>query len=149
WKLQTAVLHLRHPETGRRVTLLSMIHVGLPQYYARLSELVEGHEGVVLYEGLGELSAGEVDALSAEERRGYGSLAAVNAADRRLAAALNLVSQPDAMPRPRPEWVRADLAVHELLRRWLAARLPLIPVIDGTSRLLESAFLRRATRLLL
>jgi hypothetical protein len=149
WKMQTAAIYLRHPTTGRRITLLSMIHIGRADYYARLSELMEEHEGLVLFEGLGELTPQEVAALPADERRVYESLASLNNAYRRFAASLHLVAQPDAMPRPRPGWIRADLPVRVLLRRWLAARLPLIPMIDGTGRALESPFLRRATRLLL
>lgn len=149
WRLQTAVTHLRHPDTGRRVTLMAMIHIGRPDYYARLSELVEEHEGLVLFEGVGELSAQEAAALSEEERKVWESLATLNGAYRRLAAALHLVAQPDAMPRPRPEWVRADLPVRELLQRWVRARLPLIPMMDAAGTALDSALMRRATRLLL
>lgn len=149
WKLQTPAIYLRHPETGRQVVLISMIHIGRADYYARLRELVEEHAGLVLFEGLGELSPAELDDLTPDERRVYDGLATLNGAYRRLAAALDLVAQPDAMPRPRAGWVRADLPVRELVRRWLAARLPLVPVMSGTSRMLESALLRRATRLLL
>jgi hypothetical protein len=151
WKLQTSAHHLRHVESGRRVTLLSMIHIGRADYYARLSELVEEREqdGLVLYEGLGELDADELAELTEDEQRLYERFAALAGAYRRVAASLNLVAQTDAMPRPRAGWVRADLPVRDLLRRWLAARLPLIPMIEGTGRMLESAFMRRSTRLLL
>jgi hypothetical protein len=149
WNLQTPAIYLRHPDTGRRVTLISMIHIGRADYYARLSELVEEHQGLVLFEGLGELTAAELEELTPDERRVYEGLASLNGAYRRLASALDLVAQPDAMPRPRATWVRADLSVRELLRRWLSARLPLIPVMSSTSRMLQSAMLRRATRLML
>ncbi|MBI2760133.1 MAG: hypothetical protein HYX51_01740 [Chloroflexi bacterium] len=149
WRLQTAVVHLRNPDTDHRITLCSMIHIGRPDYYARLGALVENHPGDVLFEGVGELSAEDVAALPDEERKVYESLAALNAAYRRIAASLHLVAQPDSMPKPRPEWVRADLPVQELLRRWVAGRLPLIPLMDGAGQALDSAFMRRFTRLLL
>ena len=149
WRLQTATIYLRHPDTGRRITLIATIHIGRPDYYARLSELIEEHEGTVLFEGVGELSPAEVAALPEEERRVYESLAALNDAYRRLAASLHLVAQPDSMPRPRPGWVRADLPVQELLRRWVRRRLPLVPAMEAAGQALTSAFMRRATRLLL
>lgn len=151
WKLQTAAIHLRHPETGRRVTLIAMIHIGRPEYYARVTELVEEREadGLILFEGVGELSPEEIAELPEEEQRVYESLASLNAAYRRIAASLHLVAQPDAMPRPRPGWVRADLPARELLRRWVKGRLPLIPVMDAAGQALDSALMRRATRLLL
>ena len=149
WRLQTAVSYLIHPDTGRRVTLISMIHIGRPDYYARVGELVEDHEGPVLFEGLGELTAEEAAALTEEERKVWQSLASLNAAYRRIAASLHLVAQPDAMPRPGPQWVRADLPVRELLHRWVKGRLPLIPVMDAAGQALDGALMRRATRLLL
>ncbi len=149
WQLQTGATYLRHTETGRRITLIAMIHIGRPDYYARLGQVVDEHEGLVLFEGLGELATEDAAALSDEERRVYDSLAALNAAYRRVAAALHLVAQPDAMPRPGPDWVRADLPVRELLQRWVKARLPLIPVMDAAGQALDSAMMRRTTRLLL
>ncbi len=149
WRLQTAAVTLEQPETGRRVLLLSMIHIGRPEYYARLAALVEEHPGTVLFEGVGELTPEEVAALPEEERRVYAGLASLNAGYRRIAAALGLVAQPDAMPKPQPGWVRADLPVRELLRRWVAGRLPLVPLMDQAGQALESALARRVTRLLL
>jgi hypothetical protein len=149
WRLQTAVIDLRHPRTGHRVRLLSMIHIGRADYYGFLGQLIEGHTGPVLYEGVGDLAPEEVAALPEDERRVYASLAVLNAAYRRLAAALHMVAQPDAMPRPGPNWLRADLPVRELLRRWVRGRLPLIPMIDAAGQALDSALMRRATRLLL
>lgn len=149
WRLQTAAIALEQPQTGQRVLLLSMIHIGRPDYYARLAALVEEHPGTVLFEGVGELSPEEQAALPEEERRVYAGLASLNAGYRRIAAALGLVAQPDAMPKPRPGWVRADLPVRELLRRWVAGRLPLVPLMDQAGQALESALARRVTRLLL
>ncbi len=151
WNLQTAVIGLRHPATGRRVTLIATIHIGRPDYYTRLTELVEEHEqqGLVLFEGVGELTQEEAAALPDEERRVYESLASLNGAYRRLAAALDLVAQPDVMPRPRAGWVRADLPVRELLRRWVSARLPLVPVMEAVGQVIDSALMRRAARFVL
>jgi hypothetical protein len=149
WRLQTAVNHLRHGERGDRLTLLSMIHIGRPDYYARLGEMIEGHPGRVLFEGVGELTPEEAAALPDAERQVYESLASLNGAYQRLAASLHLVAQPDSMPKPGPDWIRADLPVQELLRRWVAGRLPLVPLMDSAGQALDSALMRRVTRLLL
>jgi len=149
WSLQTALIHLRHPETGRRVRLMSMIHIGEPKFYTRVNEIIAEHDGVVLFEGLGQLSEEEVEGLTAEERKVYDSLRPLNDAYRRLAAALDLVAQPDALMQPGANWVRADLPLKRLLAIWVEQRLPLLPAMDAASRALEGAFFKRATRLLL
>ena len=152
WQLQTAVIHLRHSTTGRRLTLLSMIHIGLPDYYERLGDIIAEYEvdgRLVLFEGVGELPPEEAEALPEEEHQVYRSLASLNAAYQRIAASLRLVAQPDAMPKPKPGWIRADLPVRDLLRRWVKGRLPLIPAMEQAGGMLESAFMRRAVRIAL
>lgn len=149
WQLQTAAITLQHPATGHRITLLALIHIGRPDYYGCLSELIDAHQGYILYEGVGELTEGEQGQLTDHERRVYQSLAALNDAYRRIAAALHLVAQPDAMPQPAADWIRADLPARELLRRWVALRLPLIPVMNTAGDALQSTLMRRATRFML
>lgn len=149
WKLQTAGLHLRHPGTGRRIILLSMIHIGLPSYYTRLSEMVQTHKGTVLYEGVGLLGPEEVAELTPDEAKVYASLSQLHEAYRKIAGAVNLVAQPDAMPKPEPDWVRADLPVRELLRRWAAGRLPLIPLMEGAGDAFSTPFARGVIRMVL
>ena len=149
WHLQTALIHLRHRESGRRVQLMAMIHIGEPRFYTRVNEVIAEHAGLVLFEGLGQLTEAEVASLTPDERRVYDSIAPLTDAYRRLAAALDLVAQPDALTKPGPNWVRADLPLRRLLTIWSERRLPLLPAMDAAGRALENAFLKRATRLLL
>lgn len=148
WKLQTALVHLRHPD-GRSVRLMSMIHIGEAKYYTRVNEVIADHDGVVLFEGLGQLTPEEVESLTPEERRVYDSLAPLNEAYRKIAAALDLVAQPDALAKPGPNWIRADLPLKRLLQIWAERRLPLIPAVDTAGKALENALFKRATRFLL
>ena len=147
--MQTAVLRLRHQETGRRLTVCSMIHIARPEFYQRIIDIINAHDGDVLFEGVGELTPEQLAELSDEQRRVYESLAQLNNVYRQIAATLGLVAQPDAMPKPRPQWVRADLPVRELLDRWLARRLPLIPLMDAGGDLFASPFTRRLVSLAL
>ena len=149
WNLQTALIHLRHRETGRRVRLMSMIHIGEPVYYTRVNEIIADHDGLVLFEGLGQLTDDEIAALTPEERKVYDAIAPLTEAYRQLAAALDLVAQPDALTKPGPNWLRADLPLGRLLTLWAERRLPLIPAMEAAMRTLEGAFFKRTTRLLL
>jgi hypothetical protein len=149
WSLQTALLHLRHPDTGRRVRLMSMIHVGEPKFYTRINEVIDEHTGLVLFEGMGQLTDEEIAGLTPDERRVYDSLMPLNDAYRKLAAALDLVAQPDALHKPGPNWVRADLPLKRLLASWSERQLPLLPVMDAATNALKGAFFKRTTRLLL
>lgn len=148
WNLQTALVHLRHPD-GRTVRLMSMIHIGEAMFYTRVNEVIAGHDGLVLYEGLGQLSPEEVESLTADERRVYDSLAPLNEAYRRIATALDLVAQPDALAKPGPNWVRADLPLKRLLQLWAERRLPLIPAAETAGQALENALFKRTARFLL
>jgi len=47
---QTAIVHLVNPDTGMRVDLISVSHIGTKQYYEVLQERLS-EEDVVLYEG--------------------------------------------------------------------------------------------------
>jgi hypothetical protein len=149
WSLQTALIHLRHRETGRRVRLMAMIHIGESVYYTRLNEIIAEHDGLVLFEGLGQITDDELAELTPDERKVYDAIAPLNEAYRKLAAALDLVAQPDALTKPGPNWVRADLPLKRLLTLWAERRLPLIPALETAGRALESAFFKRTTRLLL
>lgn len=149
WSLQTALIHLRHPHTGRRVRLMSMIHIGEAKFYTRVNEVIDDHDGLVLFEGLGQMAEEEIAALAPDERRVYDTLIPLNEAYRRLAAALDLVAQPDALTKPQANWVRADLPLKRLLAIWADRRLPLLPAMDAAGKALEGAFIKRATRLLL
>ena len=149
WDLQTALIHLRHRETGRRVRLAAMIHIGEPVYYERINEVIAEHEGLVLFEGLGQLGDDEIAVLTPDERRVYEAIAPLTEAYRRLAAALDLVAQPDALTKPGPNWLRADLPLGQLLTRWAERQLPLIPAMDAATRTLQGPLLKRTTRLLL
>lgn len=149
WSLQTALLHLRHPETGRRVQVMSMIHIGEAAYYTRLNEIIAEHDGLILFEGLGQLTEEELASLTPDERKVWDTIAPLNDAYRQIASALDLVAQPDALTKPGPDWQRADLPLSTLLKTWAERRLPLLPAVGQVSKALESAFLKRATRLLL
>jgi hypothetical protein len=149
WNLQTALIHLKHPQTGRKVRLMAMIHIGEPRFYMRVNEVIAEHDGLVLFEGVGQLTEEEIASLSDEERRVYEAIAPLHDAYRKLAAALDLVAQPDALTKPQANWRRADLPLKRLLHVWAERRLPLLPAMDMAGRALEGAIFKRATRLLL
>src|SRR6266852_7958095 len=119
--LQTAVTVMRQRETGRRVTLLAVVHVGRQEYFADIQRLIAAHEaagGVVLYEGIGSLSAAEIAELPPRERAVYRTLAPLHELYGAFARSLDLVFQGDALRYERSRWLNADIPLRELLRRW-------------------------------
>jgi hypothetical protein len=129
--LQTAVVWMRQRQTRRLVLLVGVVHIGLPQYYAQIQALISAHEqagGVVLYEGLGGLTADEITGLSPPERAIYRTLAPLHDLYRTLARGLGLVFQGEALRYDREHWINADLSLRELVRRWSEAGAPTLPL---------------------
>ncbi len=129
--LQTAVVQMRHRQSGRRAVLAGVIHIARPDYYQRLQTLIAEHEqagGVVLYEGLGSLSPGEIAELSPPERAIYRTLAPLHELYQSLAHELGLVFQGEALRYDRENWINADLSLRELVRRWSEAGAAALPL---------------------
>jgi hypothetical protein len=153
--LQTAVIELRQRETGRRVTLIGMIHVALASYYDTVNGLIASHEasgGVVLFEGLGSLTEEEVNQLAPRERTIYRALVPLHALYTAFADRLGLAFQEKAVRYDREHWVNADLPLRELLRRWADSGAPLLPLGDLAPNKLtmpEGAFSRGLTGFML
>ena len=153
--LQTAIVEMRQGETGRRVTLVGMIHVALASYYDAVNALIAEHEaggGVILYEGLGSLSEDEVNQLSPRERSIYRTLVPLHALYAAFAARLDLAFQEKAIHYDRGRWVHADLPLRELLRRWADSGAPMLPLGDLAADKLnvpEGSFARGLTGFML
>jgi len=63
--LTTPVYDYRHPDTGRRITLVATVHIGTPDYYAILAELITRREtggALVHCEGARLPSAADIQA---------------------------------------------------------------------------------------
>jgi len=135
--LQTAVTNMRHHDSGRRVTLVGVVHVGSRDYFEEIQHQIDVHEasgGTVLYEGLGSLSEAEVAQLSPRERTVYRTLAPLHELYGAFARSLDLVFQGDALRYDRTRWVNADIPLRELLRRWAESGAPLLPLGDPGGR---------------
>src|SRR5207245_71188 len=88
----------------------------------------EASGGVVLYEGIGSLSAAEVAELPPREHAVYRTLAPLHELYGALARLLDLVFQGDALRYDRARWINADIPLRELLRRWVDSGAPLLPL---------------------
>jgi hypothetical protein len=129
--LQTAISEMRQRESRRRVTLLAVVHVGRREYFAEIQRLLADHEaagGIILYEGIGSLSAAEILELPPRERAVYRTLAPLHELYGSFARALDLVFQGDALRYERARWLNADIPLRELLRRWADSGAPLLPL---------------------
>src|SRR5581483_2255611 len=91
--LQTAVTVLDQTRSPRTVTIVSVIHIGLPSYYDELNALIARHDGAVLYEGIGSLTEDEVAALTPRERAIYERIAPLHDLYEKFAGPLGLVFQ--------------------------------------------------------
>ena len=53
-EFETPVIGYTHPDTGRRITLIGLVHIGLPEYFANLATLIstlEAQGAQVVVEG--------------------------------------------------------------------------------------------------
>lgn len=105
--LQTALIHLRHPKTGRRVDLVGAVHIADPAYYREVQRLLEQVD-TVLYEMVKPRDAKPGEAPPEET----GGLRALQA---KMATWFGLAFQLDAIAYGRPHFVHADLTVEEFL----------------------------------
>jgi hypothetical protein len=141
---KTPVTTYVHPETGRRVTVVSVMHIGLPSYYSRLREIVKEKEAagsVVHCEGTGlegltpelikqPLASTTLDAkvrellaripdLTEDEREVLLAMVDVALLMRRRVRELGWVEQMDkegGLP-TEPHWHNIDITVIDVIRR--------------------------------
>lgn len=116
-RVQTAVWVLRHPTTGRTVTLVGTMHIGDARYFDQLSELLErlaGSGAEIHVEGIAHRAE---EGLTALERRRLAE--AGSWADRESTGAAVAALQAESQSSLRlPEGSRnIDLSHAELLRR--------------------------------
>lgn len=102
--LEVALIHLRHPETGRRVDLVGAVHMGDAAYYREVQRLLEAAD-VVLYE-----LVKPKDEAAAEE----GPPHPVRAFQQQLATWFGFEFQMDAIAYDRPHFVHADMTMDQL-----------------------------------
>jgi hypothetical protein len=103
--LQVALVHLVHPDTGRRVDLVGAVHVADMGYYREVQRLLENVD-VVLYEMVKPRDM-LPDAGKDEEAEG------VRAFQQTMAEWFGLAFQLDAISYGRPHFVHADLTLEE------------------------------------
>lgn len=105
--LQTAVLHLVHPGTGRRVDLVGAVHIADEGYYRAVQRLLE-QDDAVLYEMVKPKDAKPGDAAAPET-------GGVRELQSKMAGWLGLVFQLEHIAYDRPHFVHADLTAEEFL----------------------------------
>ncbi len=135
--LQTAVTVLDQTRSPRTVTVVSVIHIGLPSYYDELNDLIARHNGAVLYEGIGSLTEDEIAALSPRERAIYERIAPLHDLYERFAGPLGLVFQGKALHYDREHWINADVPLKQLLGIWADRDLPPLPFENLPAELFE------------
>ncbi len=105
--LETAVLHLVHPGTGRRVDLVGAVHIADAAYFQEVQRLLERAD-LVLYEMVKPRDAAP-GGPAPQETGGVRDLQA------KMARWFGLVFQLDAIAYGRPHFVHADLTAEEFL----------------------------------
>jgi len=135
--LQTAVTVLDQTRSPRTVTVVSVIHIGLPSYYDELNALIARHDGAVLYEGIGSLTEDEIAALSPRERAIYERIAPLHELYEKFAGPLGLVFQGKALHYDREHWINADVPLKQLLGIWADRELPPLPFENLPAELFE------------
>ncbi len=123
--LQTAVTVLDQSRNPRTVTIVSTIHIGLQSYFDELNQIIERHNGPILYEGIGSLTDEEIASLSESERRIYERIAPLHEIYEKFAGPLGLVFQGTAIHYDKDRWINADVPLRRLLNLWDDQKLPL------------------------
>jgi hypothetical protein len=107
-----------HQVTGQRVVLVGMMHVAERAFFKAIDSLVTRYEKsgfVVLYEGIGRMSADEEVLLCPDELKVKRHLDALFALMQELANRTGLEYQRTALP-PRPSWRNTDMTMLHLVR---------------------------------
>lgn len=125
--LQTAVTVLDQSRSPRTVTIVSTIHIGLQSYFDELNQIIDNHDGPVLYEGIGSLTEEELASLSESERRIYERIAPLHEIYEKFAGPLGLVFQGNAIHYDKERWINADVPLRRLLNLWADQKLPPLP----------------------
>jgi len=108
---QSAVTRFRHPTSGYRVDLVSVVHVGPASYYKRLNQQLRSYDAV-LYELVADASQGRPVPLPGEER-GDNPLSLVQSG---LSNLLGLDFQLDHLDYSPNNFVHADISPEEFQR---------------------------------
>ncbi|KXK07833.1 MAG: hypothetical protein UZ21_OP11001000893 [Microgenomates bacterium OLB22] len=118
-QLQTPVVMFQHPETKRQITFVGVMHVGMPQYYQELLDIIQAHEGyTILHEGR---TSNEWDELSSgadlrnEEKEALGYYERVDATRTCMQEGLHLQEQDEGIVYD-PKWQSNDLEPIDFLR---------------------------------
>jgi hypothetical protein len=121
--LQTAVHHYRHPDTGRKVTLVATMCFGDPGYYGKLRELISGCEAggaVVHCEGSGRVPYDDGD-VTADEQTLLGDLRECRDLETARFPTIGWVHR-NACLEPGPRWQVHDLSDLAIIRPGRPAR---------------------------
>lgn len=134
--LQVAVIHLIHPDTGRRVDLVGAVHIADLAYYREVQRLLEQVD-VVLYE--------MVKPKDANPDAGKGAKAeGIRGFQMKMAEWFGLSFQLDAISYGRPHFVHADLTLEEFTGQPGNAELQeqmekMKPALEMAERMLKGA----------
>lgn len=115
--LQLPVEYYRHPESGRRVVLMGVIHMARPEYYQALQQLIDQMKDYkVLYELVDKLTPEQNASLTQKERAVYLTQFQGGRKERQmLASVLMLQNQIDGL-RYDESWVRTDMNLHDIIQ---------------------------------
>jgi hypothetical protein len=102
--LEVALIHMLHPDTGRRVDLVGAVHMGDTAYYREVQRLLEAAD-VVLYELVRPADGKEPEESEAHPVRRF---------QQQLAKWFGFAFQMDAIQYDRPHFVHADMTMEQL-----------------------------------
>ena len=116
--LRTPIHRYAHPDTGRQITVIGMMHVGEPAYFERLREVIDTLEAagaVVQREGSGRVPGDDHD-LTDDEQTVLDLMDHQHVLEKRRITELGWVHQHDAFG-DQPHRPKIDMGRVELIRR--------------------------------
>ena len=114
--LEAPVIFYKHPETGRQIVFVAIIHIGEAEYYKAIQKLIDFHDDhVVLYEMIGRISRNQQRKFTAVEREEYKKVKRTTQLLKKIVLLLNLTHQKNGLVY-RDHWINTDINGYDLVR---------------------------------
>jgi hypothetical protein len=114
--IETPVVFYENPETKRKVVFIATIHLAEAEYFAALQRLIESLAGYeILFEGVGELSSQEEQALTEKEHGVARQFDYIFGIMRKASAAMSLQHQKEGLAY-HSDWINTDMRMYDLIR---------------------------------
>lgn len=113
----TPIVYLKNHQTGKKVVLIGMMHIGNQEYYQEVQKLVDSLSGYkILYEGIKKLNEEEISKLSPKEVKIFKKIEK-NMNNRSVMATLLRIQDQKKGLLYDSHWICTDMTLFEFIKR--------------------------------